>query len=146
MHDDDERDCSICKGAHASDGEALSCVAMDWAAQGATIAVLQRKLETANMALVLCAHWQGNEAAEFAREAAISALNTIAQPNPEQNNIFIEKLDQASDVIWDEALPYMFDVEHTISSHADTLPQAYRMLARAIQKVLDIVNWRPDPG
>ena len=56
------------------------------------------------------------------------------------------KLDAAADVLWDQALPCMFDVEHQISYHADTVPQQYRKLAQATQKALDIVNFRPDPG
>lgn len=56
------------------------------------------------------------------------------------------KLDTASDIIWDEALPYMSDVEHQIDSHVDTLPDAYRKLAAAHDKVLTAVSWRPDVG
>lgn len=59
---------------------------------------------------------------------------------------YIQLLDAAANILWDEALPYMFDVEHQISSHADTVPEQYRKLAQAVQKALKVVNWRPDPG
>ena len=56
------------------------------------------------------------------------------------------KLDAVSDIIWDLALPFMDDVDHTIDYHADSLPIVYRKLAEAHTKVLDVVNWRPDVG
>jgi hypothetical protein len=56
------------------------------------------------------------------------------------------KLDFANDIIWDDALPYMFDVEHSINYHSDNVPDHYRKLAAVIRKLQEITNWRPDPG
>jgi len=58
----------------------------------------------------------------------------------------VVRLDAINAVVWDEALPYMFDPEHLISCHADTLPEAYRKLVAAINKILEQSNFRPDPG
>lgn len=58
----------------------------------------------------------------------------------------IQKLDAINDVVWDEALPYMGDVEHRIQCHADSLPEAYRRLAAAVERILALSNFRPDPG
>jgi hypothetical protein len=61
---------------------------------------------------------------------------------------FEKRLDDANDVIWDEADPYTNDgdVEHVIHSHADTLPERFRKLVAAIDKIRQITNWRSDIG
>lgn len=60
-----------------------------------------------------------------------------------------KRLDDANDAIWDSGVVSYIDedeVEHQIECHANSLPYRYRKLASVLRKVLEITNYRPDPG
>jgi hypothetical protein len=71
------------------------------------------------------------------------------QPNNYSVEDLTKRLDDANDAIWDgDVISYIDEdeVEHQIECHADSLPYRYRKLASVLRKVLEITNYRPDPG